>query len=105
MQVLGDRVDVIGAACMFELVLWIGLGALTGWIGSLATRTNDHRATVPYILLGIIGSVCGGIAGRSLGMTAFSGKLAINPNSLMIAWFVAVVSVVALSFFGRTSSS
>lgn len=90
---------------MFEFVLWIGLGALTGWIGSLATRTNDHQATFPYVLLGIIGSVCGGIVGRSLGITTLSGKLAINPNSLMIAWFVAVICVVALSFFGRTSSS
>jgi uncharacterized membrane protein YeaQ/YmgE (transglycosylase-associated protein family) len=90
---------------MFEFVLWVGLGVLTGWIASLATRTSDHQATMPYVLIGIIGSVCGGIVGRSLGMMPFSGRLAINPSSLMTAWFAAVVCVVALSFFGRTSSS
>jgi uncharacterized membrane protein YeaQ/YmgE (transglycosylase-associated protein family) len=90
---------------MFEFALWIGFGALTGWVGSLVTRTNDHQSIAPYVLMGIVGSVCGGIVGRSLGMTPFSGQLAINPNSLMIAWFSSVVCVVALSFFGRTSSS
>jgi len=91
---------------MFEFALWILFGAITGWIGSLITRTDDRTHTiVPFVIIGVGGAALGGYVTRNFGGANVAGTLSWNPNSLIMAWFSATICVVALSFFGKTSSS
>lgn len=91
---------------MFEFALWVLFGAITGWIGSLITRTNEQgQSLAPFVLIGIAGAVLGGFITRNFGAVNSAGSLSWNPNSLIMALFAATVSVVVLSFFGRTSSN
>lgn len=90
---------------MFEFALWVLFGAITGWIGSLMTRTDNKGQIGPFVIIGIASAVLGGFITRNLATTEVVGALSWNPISLTMAFFTAIVSVVALSFFGKTSSS
>lgn len=92
---------------MLNGFFWIIIGALSGWIGYLATRTSEDGDIRPYIIVGIGGGLAGGISADLLGMSA--GSEAIDPGSIFNALIVSAICIsifgVLLNFFGHTSSS
>ncbi|HTE21900.1 MAG TPA: GlsB/YeaQ/YmgE family stress response membrane protein [Candidatus Limnocylindria bacterium] len=91
---------------MLNVVFWIVAGALSGWIGRLATRTNENEHLIPYLAVGIAGGLLGGFIAQSLGGGTNSGSL--NPESILNALFMSAVVVTGfvafLSFFRNTHS-
>lgn len=77
-----------------DILLWIILGALAGWIASMIMKTNAQQGLVMDIVLGIVGAVVGGFLMNFFGAPGVEG---FNLYSLI----VAVGGAVILLFIGR----
>jgi uncharacterized membrane protein YeaQ/YmgE (transglycosylase-associated protein family) len=75
-----------------NIVLWIVLGALAGWIADIV-MTSAH-GLVEDIILGIVGAFVGGYILNYFGQPGVTG---FNPYSLV----VSVIGAVVLIFLGR----
>jgi uncharacterized membrane protein YeaQ/YmgE (transglycosylase-associated protein family) len=50
----------------YGIILWIVVGALAGWVGSMIMGTNAKQGAIMNIVVGIIGAVLGGFLTRTL---------------------------------------
>lgn len=69
-----------------ELIAWIVLGAIAGWIASIITGTEE--GLVGNIVVGIIGAFIGGLVVRLFGSAQPTG---LNLPSLLTAILGAVI--------------
>lgn len=76
-----------------NILAWIILGGVAGWLASIAMRTN--HSTLIDIVLGIVGAFIGGFIMNSF--FAQPGVTGFNLYSL----FVAFIGAVVLIFIGR----
>jgi uncharacterized membrane protein YeaQ/YmgE (transglycosylase-associated protein family) len=53
-----------------EIITWIIIGALVGWIAFLITKTNPERGAALGVLVGSLGAVMGGWLAGFLGDVA-----------------------------------
>lgn len=77
-----------------NIILWIVLGAIAGWIASMIMKTNAQQGMAMDIVLGIVGAVVGGFLMNLFGAPGVDG---FNFYSLG----VAVLGAVVLLFIGR----
>ena len=77
-----------------DLILWIVLGAVAGWVASIIMRTNDSQGLMGDIILGIIGAFVGGLLFNLFGA---SGATGFNLYSLI----VAIIGAAVLIYLGR----
>ena len=75
-----------------NILLWIVLGAVAGWIADMIMK-SDH-GVIEDIILGVVGAFVGGFILNFLGQSGVTG---FNIYSLI----VAVVGAVVLIFLGR----
>ncbi|MBX4205957.1 GlsB/YeaQ/YmgE family stress response membrane protein [Candidatus Microgenomates bacterium] len=75
------------------VLLWILLGAISGWIASLVMRTNANQGMFMDIILGIIGALVGGLIFNFFGAPGVTG---FNIYSMVVSVVGAVV-LIALS--------
>lgn len=76
------------------ILLWIIFGALAGWIASIVMKTDHRQGTVSDIIMGIIGSIVGGLIMNQLGQSGVNG---FNLYSLA----VAVIGAIIVIYIGR----
>lgn len=72
-----------------ELLAWIVLGALAGWIAGLIMKSS--HGIIEDIILGIIGAFLGGFIMNQLGQSGVTG---FNFYSLLVAVLGAVILIV-----------
>lgn len=77
-----------------DIILWIILGAVAGWIASIIMKTDASQGLLGDIILGIIGAFVGGFVFNLFGA---SGATGFNLYSLV----VAIVGAVVLIYLGR----
>ena len=77
-----------------NILMWILLGALAGWIASIVMRTDANQGTMGDIILGILGAVVGGFAMNVFGQPGVTG---FNLYSIL----VAVLGAVIVIYLGR----
>lgn len=58
-----------------DLIIFLVIGGVIGWVGSLVMGTNAQMGLVANILVGIVGSGLGGWLAPKLGISAGSGVL------------------------------
>ena len=75
-----------------NILLWIILGAVAGWIADMIMK-SDH-GVIEDIILGIVGAFVGGFILNFIGQSGVTG---FNIYSLI----VAVIGAVVLIFLGR----
>lgn len=75
-----------------NILLWIVLGAVAGWIAGMVMKSN--HGLLEDIVLGIIGAVIGGFVMNLLGQSGVTG---FNLYSLI----VAIVGAIVIIFLGR----
>lgn len=80
-----------------NVIFWIILGLVAGWLASIVMGTNHRQGMVLDILLGIGGAIVGGFLMNMLGA---SGTTGFNLYSL----FVAFIGAIALIGIGRAVS-
>ncbi len=83
---------------IINLIVWVVLGGLAGWLASLLMRTNDEQGATANIVVGVAGAVIGGLIVRALGGTGITG---LNMGSLIVAVFGSVVLLAIVRTFVR----
>lgn len=71
-----------------NIILWIILGALAGWIASLIMGTNRQQGCLMDIVVGVVGAFLGGLVFSLFGGRGVTG---FNIYSLLVAVLGAVL--------------
>jgi len=71
-----------------NILLWIVLGAVAGWLASLVMKTGAQQGIVLDIVVGIVGALLGGWI---FGLFGAAGVTGFNFYSLLVAFVGAVV--------------
>lgn len=83
-----------------NIIAWIVLGAIAGWIAGLLVRGDERWGVIGHIVLGIIGAIVGGfLATALLGGDFGAGNGNINIGSIIVAIIGAVIVVWVVNFF------
>ncbi len=77
-----------------NILLWLLLGLIAGWLASVIMRTNSQQGMFTDIILGVIGAFVGGFLMNFFGQSGVTG---FNIYSLI----VATLGAVALIWAGR----
>jgi uncharacterized membrane protein YeaQ/YmgE (transglycosylase-associated protein family) len=87
-----------GEKMLTNLIFWILLGALAGWIASMVMGRDAQMGAGANIIVGIIGAVIGGFIMNSLGGSGVTG---FNLYSVLVAVAGAVVLLLIVGLFRR----
>lgn len=87
---------------MVELLLWVGFGAIVGWVASMIMGTNAQQGGLANIIIGIVGALIGGFFARMLGGEGVSG---FNLTSFIFSVLGAVVLIGLVKLFTPRSNS
>jgi len=83
---------------MINILVWIIVGALAGWIASKIMGRDAQMGAVANIVVGILGALIGGFIMNSVGGAGFTG---FNLYSLLVAIGGAVVLLFLIGLFRR----
>jgi uncharacterized membrane protein YeaQ/YmgE (transglycosylase-associated protein family) len=81
-----------------NIIVWILLGALAGWIASMIMGRDASMGAGANIVVGIIGAVIGGLIMNALGGPGVTG---FNLYSVLVAIGGAVVLLFLVGLFRR----
>ena len=84
---------------MINLIVWLLIGALIGWLASMVMRTDARQGALLNIVVGIVGAMIGGFL---LGGSTINSN-ALNVTSLIVSFVGAVIllGIVNLATRGR----
>jgi uncharacterized membrane protein YeaQ/YmgE (transglycosylase-associated protein family) len=85
-----------------DIILWVVLGALAGWIASIITGSDAEQGWLGNIVVGIIGAFVGGLVLKLFGANGVSG---FNLPSLLTAILGAVILLSLIRGFRRSSDT
>src|SRR5919108_3879949 len=71
-----------GGRMLTNLLIWILLGALAGWIASIIMGRNAQMGALANIVVGIVGALIGGFLMNALGAPGVTG---FNFYSVLVA--------------------
>jgi len=83
---------------LLNLVLWVLLGAVAGWIASKIMGGENTLGI--NILLGIIGAVVGGFVANALGESCMAG---FSIESLLVAIVGAIIVILIVRLLRRAT--
>lgn len=82
-----------------NLIVWIIIGAIAGWLASIVMKTNQSQGLITDIIVGIVGGLIGGFVLNALGVGgAVTG---LNITSVLTAFIGAVILLAILRFLRR----
>ena len=81
-----------------NIIFWVILGALAGWIASMIMGRDSQMGAGANIVVGILGAVIGGLIMNSLGGAGVTG---FNLYSVLVAIGGAVVLLFIVGLFRR----
>lgn len=73
-----------------QIIAWIILGAVAGWLASLVMSTNEEQGALANILVGIVGAFIGGFLFNLFGAEGVTG---FNIYSLIVATIGAIILI------------
>lgn len=79
-----------------SIIIWVILGAISGWIASMITGKNDEMKFGANLLFGIIGAFVGGWLASLFGLAPATG---LNLWSFVVAIVGAVIVLGIVSLF------
>ena len=87
---------------MINLVAWLLLGGILGWIASLLVRTDGRVGRVLNVVVGIVGATLGGWAlAPILGLGSVSlGSFNLNGLLLSLLGALLLLTIVNLAILG-----
>lgn len=85
---------------MIEIITWIILGALAGWIASIIMKTNAEQGALGNIIVGILGAFIGGFLLRTLTGSEANSFI----GSLLTAIVGAVILLAIMRIFRKPTS-
>lgn len=82
---------------MTNLIVWLIVGAIAGWLAGKVMKT--HSGLITNIAVGLVGAVVGGFLLDQLGMPTPSGGL--NLGTILTAFIGSVVLLAILNILRR----
>lgn len=73
-----------------NILLWLLLGLVAGWLASVIMRTNSEQGMLMDIIMGVVGAFVGGFIISFFGQPGVTG---FNLYSVLIATLGAVVAI------------
>lgn len=73
-----------------NILLWVILGGVAGWLASMIMKSDNSQGTLMDIVLGIVGSVVGGFVMNFFGQAGVTG---FNIYSLIVSTIGAVIVI------------
>ncbi len=91
---------------MTNIIAWIVLGAIAGWIAGMLVKGDERWGVIGHIVLGIVGALVGGFIANALGIgSGREGGDVLNIMSVIVAVVGAVIVVLAVNMLtGRRRS-
>lgn len=86
---------------MINFIVWILFGALVGWVASKIMNTDAQQGAIANIVVGILGSLIGGIIAEKLWGTGVTG---FNIGSFLVSLAGATLLIFVVKLFSRGSS-
>lgn len=83
---------------LLNIILWIVLGGIAGWIASLIMGKDNQMGTVANIIVGIVGALIGGFLMNVFGAAGVTG---VNLYSFLVAVLGAVVLLFLIGVLRR----
>lgn len=83
---------------LINIILWIILGGVAGWIASLLMKRDAQMGALANIIVGIIGAILGGFLFNLIGLPGDTG---FNLWTLLVAIIGSVVLLFLLGVFRR----
>lgn len=84
-----------------NILAWVLLGVVAGWLASVIMKTNATQGPVMDIVLGVVGAFIGGFLMNSIGSPGVTG---FNLYSIAVATVGAIV-LIALGRVLRSSTT
>lgn len=85
---------------LVNIILWIILGAVAGWIASMVMGRDAQMGALANIIVGIIGALLGGFLFNLLGLPGDTG---FNFWTLVVATFGAIVLLFLIGVVRRAA--
>ena len=83
---------------MLNIIAWIVLGAIAGYVAGLIVKGDERWGVIGHIVLGIVGALVGGfLADRFLGIQTGAGSGDINIASIVVSVIGAIIVVVIVN--------
>jgi len=87
---------------LIDIIAWIILGALAGWIAGMLVPGDERFGIVGTIVLGIVGALVGGFLANALGFgSGREGGDVVNLQSIIVAVIGAALVVLVVNFATR----
>ena len=83
---------------LVDIIFWIVLGGLAGWIASMIMGTDARMGAGANIVVGIIGAIIGGFLMNAMGGPGVTG---FNLYSILVAIGGAVILLLLVRAFRR----
>lgn len=82
-----------------NLIIWLLIGALVGWLASMVMRTDAQQGAILNIVVGIVGALIGGFlfGGPTINSSA------LNLTAILISFVGAVVLLAIVNLVRRGS--
>ena len=88
---------------LVNILVWIIVGAIAGWLASLVMKTNSQQGLFQDIIIGIVGAFLGGFILNALGVGG--GVSGLNIASILTAFIGAVILLAIIRAVQRSSSA
>ena len=80
-----------------NLIIWLLVGALVGWLASIVMRTDAQQGAVLNVVVGIVGALIGGFL---LGGPTINSN-ALNLTAILVSFVGAVVLLAIVNLVTR----
>ena len=84
---------------IINLMVWIIVGAIAGWLASIVMKTNRQQGLLQDIIIGIVGGFIGGIVLNAIGVGGDVDGL--NIASILTAFIGAVILLAIVKMVRR----
>jgi len=87
-----------------NLILWLVIGGILGWLASIVMKTNDQQGLILNIVVGVVGAFLGGLLLAPLFGTGTINQSDFSIGSLFVSFLGAVILLAIVNFFRRRRS-
>ncbi len=81
---------------LMNIIVWLILGALAGWVASMIMKTDAQMGALANIVVGIIGAFLGGWVVGLFGIQVVEGQLSIASVATAILGAVILLAVLKM---------
>ncbi len=86
---------------MINLIIWLVVGGVIGWLASLAMKTDGQQGVFLNIVVGIVGAALGGLLISPLVGVGTINQDAFSLGALLVSFLGAVILLAIVNLFRR----